>query len=159
MDQVKLTVLGIGNILMADEGVGVRLMEAVRDAQPWPAEVEFVDGGVGGLNLLTVLERAKHLIVFDAAEMHLPPGEFRVISPDQVAEDSAGRLSLHELSFIETLNLARQYASGPDDVTIFAVQPGIVAHGRELSPAMLAAMPRLMLGAGELVRQKLAQVI
>ena len=78
-----LTVLGIGNILMRDEGVGVRLMEAVRDARPWPGEVEFIDGGVGGLNLLNIIEEAARLVVFDAADMGLPPGQAWVIAPSR----------------------------------------------------------------------------
>ena len=83
----ELTVLGIGNILMRDEGVGVRLLDAVQKKRTWPASVEFVDGGAGGLALLNVIESAKRMVVFDAAEMNLPPGEYRVITPAQAADD------------------------------------------------------------------------
>ena len=65
----EVLILGVGNLLVGDEGVGVRLMEAVRDARPWPGEVEFIDGGVGGLNLLNIIEEAARLIVFDAADI------------------------------------------------------------------------------------------
>jgi len=148
----SLTVLGLGNVLMSDEGVGVRLMEAVRDAHDWPADVEFIDGGAGGLNLLGVIERAERLLVFDAAEMHLAPGEHRVVTPDQLTDDApVHRLSMHDVSFTETLRLCGQFLSRPDDVTILAIQPKTVDFGRELSPELTAAMPRLADAACELV--------
>ena len=147
----KLTVLGIGNILLRDEGVGVRLMEAVRDARDWPADVEFVDGGVGGLNLLHIIEEAGRLVVFDAAEMGLPPGQARVIVPEQVADDDAtGRLSMHEVPFIETLRLCERFSRRPP-TTILAIQPAIVEHGRELSEQIIAAFEDLKRQATELI--------
>jgi hydrogenase maturation protease len=139
----KLTVLGIGNILMRDEGVGVRLMEAVRDACTWPRNVEFIDGGVGGLNLLNIIEETERLIVFDAADMGLPAGQARVIAPEQVMdEDAAGRLSMHEVPFIETLRLCEQFSRRPP-TTILAIQPATIEHGRELSEQILAAFDGL----------------
>ena len=147
----SLTILGIGNILMRDEGVGVRLMEAVRDARTWPGEVEFIDGGVGGLNLLNIIEEAARLIVFDAADMGLPPGQARVIAPEQVMdEDATGRLSMHEAPFIETLRLCEQFSRRPP-TTILAIQPAVIERGRELSEPILAAFDGLKRQAIELV--------
>lgn len=141
----RLTVLGIGNILMRDEGVGVRLMEAVRDARRWPEGVEFIDGGVGGLNLLDVIESAERMIVFDAAEMDLPPCESRVISPEQVSDQGdEPRVSLHQMPFIETLRLCEEFLTRPAEVTILAIQPKDVDYGRELSEQMTAAFDGLV---------------
>ena len=151
-----ITVLGIGNILMRDEGAGVRLMEAVRDARPWPCEVEFIDGGVGGLNLLNIIEEAARLIVFDAADMGLPAGQARVIAPEQVMdEDAAGRLSMHEVPFIEMLRLCEQFSRRPP-ATILAIQPAAVEYGRELSEPILAVFDGLKRQAIELVAASLA---
>lgn len=151
-----LTVLGLGNVLMTDDGVGVRLMEAVRDSRAWPASVEFVDGGAGGLNLLNLIESADRLVVFDAAEMHLGPGEHRVISPEQVRSETAGRISLHECPFIETWRLARDLFRAPP-TALLAVQPFRVERGRGLSPELAAALPSLAGPAAELVRQWLGE--
>jgi hydrogenase maturation protease len=150
---LPLTVLGIGNILMRDEGVGVRIMAQVRDSRAWPVEVEFIDGGAGGLNLLTVIERAKSLIVFDAADMGLAAGDFRVITPDQVTSDTAGRLSLHDMPFIETLKLCEQFSTCPGDVTIMAIQPAVVDYGRELSEELKRAMPGLVAAGRKMVEE------
>ncbi len=152
----RLTVLGIGNVLMQDEGVGVRLLEAVQQAG-WPDDVEFVDGGVGGLNLLLVIERAERMIVFDAADMGLAAGEFRVIRSEQVVqEDASGRLSLHDMPFIETLKLCEQFSRRPGDITILAIQPKVVDYGLSLSSEITAAMPKLTAAATELVRSAIA---
>ena len=148
----RLTVLGIGNILMRDEGVGVRVMEAVRDSRHWPGDIEFIDGGAGGLNLLNVLEAAERLVVFDSAEMKLPAGEFRIVTPQQVRDEPAEhRVTLHDMPFIETLTLVGRFFHRPDDVRILAIQPAVVDYGRELSDELKAAMPAIVRAGAELV--------
>lgn len=147
----SLTVLGIGNILMQDDGVGVRLLEAVRCARDWPAEVEFIDGGAGGLNLLGVIESARQLIVFDAADLRLPPGRHRTVAAAELRAESPGRISLHDMPFTQTLHLCRQFLAAPDAVTILAVQPAQVDHGRELSPALQREFDTLVRAAVALV--------
>ena len=106
-----LTVLGVGNVLMQDEGVGVRVMEALRDSRAWPAGVEFIDGGAGGLGLLNVIEQAEAMLIIDAAEMGLPPGEHRLVTLAQLAgDDPAGRVSMHDVPLTETLRLCQQFS-------------------------------------------------
>jgi len=149
----KLTVLGIGNLLMRDEGIGVRLLEAVTVAHDWPDEVEFIDGGAGGLNLLNIIERAERMIVFDAADMNLPAGEYRIINPEQVRDDTPEhRVSMHDVPFMETLKLCEQFTRRPSLIQMLVVQPQVVELGRELSGAMLDAQPRLLDAAVEIVK-------
>jgi hydrogenase maturation protease len=141
----EVAVLGIGNTLMRDDGIGVRLMEGVRDARWWPDGVEFIDGGAGGLGLLNVIESARRLVVFDSAEMGLTAGKHRVIGEEHLAADTGEhRVSLHDLSFEETLRLCRLASGGPETVAILAVQPGVVGFGRELSGQVQAALGHLI---------------
>jgi hydrogenase maturation protease len=148
----ELTVMGIGNILMSDEGVGVRLMEAVRDGRAWPGQIEFIDGGAGGLNLLNFIEEARRMVVFDAAEMDLPPGECRVIGPDQVApEDAEHYVSMHDVPFMETLKLCEQFSHTPDLIRIMVTQPASIEFSRSLSPELTAAFGSLVEAATKLV--------
>jgi hydrogenase maturation protease len=148
----KLTVLGIGNILMRDEGVGVRVMEAVQAARDWPNTIEFIDGGAGGMNLINVLEEADRLVVFDSADMKLPAGQCRVIAPRQVC-DAQGehRATMHDMPFIETLTLVDRFLHRPEDVRILAIQPAVVDFGRELTEELKAAMPAIVRAGVELV--------
>ena len=146
-----LTVLGIGNVLMRDDGVGIRLMEAVRDARRWPDDVEFVDGGAGGMGLLNLIEQAERLVVFDAADLGLSPGAWRVVRPEQLADDvPAGRVGLHDLRFVETLRLCEKLLRRPPTV-LLAIQPAEVDYGRELSGPVRAAFERLVRAGVELV--------
>jgi hydrogenase maturation protease len=156
----KLTALGVGNILMSDEGVGVRLLEAVRACGgDWPGDLEFVDGGAGGLNLLGVIEEAQALAVFDAADMGLSPGETRVITAEQLADDDApDRLSLHDMPLVQTLKLCEQFTRRPATVRILAIQPKTVEFGRELSPELQAAMPSLLAAARKLLAEMLGEL-
>jgi len=155
----RLTVLGIGNILMQDDGVGVRVMEAVRDARPWPEDVEFIDGGAGGLGLLNVIESARCLVVFDAAEMNLPPGEYRIIHPRETAgQTPTHRLSLHDVPFIETLRLCETFARAPEQVVLLAIQPGVVDFGREMTPPLNAALPALTQAGTRLLAETLERL-
>lgn len=153
---MKLTVLGIGNILMRDDGIGVLVMEAVRDSRDWDEEVEFIDGGAGGLGLMPIIESAHRLLVLDAADMGLDVGEIRVVSPEQVSNSSQGRISLHDAPFIETWRLCKQFFTAPP-ATLLAIQAADVTYGRELSPALAAKMDELVRSVGQIVAALLAE--
>jgi len=148
----KLVVLGVGNILMSDEGLGVRLLEAVRDARDWPGAIEFIDGGVGGLNLLNVIEQAQRLVVFDAAQMDAAPGEYRIISPQQVADEPAEhRVSMHDVPLGEILQLCERFAHRPADIRIMVIQPETIEFGRQLSAEITKRFDELVDVAVQLV--------
>jgi len=158
MFTTELTVLGIGNILMSDEGVGVRLMEAVRDGRRWPSGVEFIDGGAGGLGLLNVIESARRLVVFDAAEMQLPPGQCRVITPEQISDEPADHsASMHDVPFMETVGLCKQFGRSPELIRLLVVQPQTIQFGRQLSEVIRGLFTSLVSKADELVRQTAAE--
>ncbi len=149
-----LTVLGIGNILMQDEGVGVRLLEEIQQRRTWPESIEFVDGGAGGLNLLNVIESAQKMVVFDAAEMKLAPGEFRIITPAQVVDEPMDhRISMHDEPLTETLKLCEQFSHRPDTIKILVVQPASIDFGTKLTPTIKAVFDKLADAAQKLVEQ------
>lgn len=151
---MSLTVLGIGNILMRDEGVGVHLMEAVRDGREWPQGIEFIDGGVGGLGLMLVLERSERMIVFDAADMNQPPGTSRLLDLDDIEDQQTdGMIGLHDMPFIQTVRLCEQFMHAPREVAIFAIQPARIEYGRELSPEILGRWGSLVQEAAGAVQK------
>lgn len=149
-----LTVLGIGNVLMRDEGLGVHLLEAVEIARDWPDEIEFIDGGAGGLGLLNFIEQAERLVVFDAADMHLAPGEYRIVQPEQVANDTpAHRISMHDVPFMETLTLCERFTHAPALVRILVVQPESIDFGRGLGDVLMARFDTILDAAIDLVTE------
>ena len=137
-----ILVLGLGNILMRDEGVGVRAVEAMIGLE-LPAEVELLEGGTAGLGLLDAICDRRRVIVLDAVQCEGMPGtvvQFR-IDPAQAGSAPSSPVSLHEVGFVEVLRAARLLNAAPREVIVVGVKPAIVDSGIELSPQVEAAIP------------------
>lgn len=136
-------VMGIGNLLWADEGLGVRCLEALHQRFDVPAGVELLDGGTQGLYLVNAVADAERLLVFDAVDYGLPPGTLKVVRDDEVPRfHGVRKMSLHQTTFQEVLLLAAAMPTGgPTKVTLVGVQLGrIDDFGGSLSPAVAAAL-------------------
>jgi hydrogenase maturation protease len=134
-------VLGLGNPLMADEGVGVCLIERlVERAAEYPA-VDFVDAGTGGLTILHHIEGRRKAILIDCAFMDEPPGTIRRFTPDEVRSTKVlAHQSLHELDLMRVIAMARQLGQAPEEIVIFGVQPERIEPGQHLSPTLVNRM-------------------
>jgi hydrogenase maturation protease len=119
-------VLGIGNVLWADEGFGVRSVQALHQGWHTPEHVQVVDGGTQGLYLLDHVCEASHVIVLDAIDFGLPPGTLKVFRDGEVPVWSDTVMSLHQASFQELLSLARLRDRFPKHITLIGVQPHIL---------------------------------
>lgn len=135
-----IVVLGIGNILLRDEGVGVRVAEQMLSIN-LPREVEVVDGGTAGADLLDVICNRRKVIIIDAVDADVPPGTILRTKPEEVNSDTSGRISLHELGIIETLAMAKMLNSSPEEVVLIGIKPDQIGCGLELSPEVAAAIP------------------
>ncbi|MDU1806698.1 MAG: HyaD/HybD family hydrogenase maturation endopeptidase, partial [Bradyrhizobium sp.] len=103
----RILVLGIGNILWADEGFGVRVVEEFHRRYAVPDNVTILDGGTQGLYLVNYVEEADGLIVFDAIDYGLAPGELKLVRDDEVPRfTGAKKMSLHQTGFQEVLSAA-----------------------------------------------------
>ncbi|MGQ9369495.1 HyaD/HybD family hydrogenase maturation endopeptidase [Azospirillum sp. ST 5-10] len=120
----RILVLGIGNILWADEGFGVRAVERLGDGWSLPERVTLLDGGTQGLYLLPYLEAADALIVLDAIDYGLEPGTLRVFRGGDVpAFLGAKKMSLHQTGFQEVLATAALLGRCPERLVLIGVQP------------------------------------
>jgi hydrogenase maturation protease len=146
-----IVVLGIGNVLWADEGFGVRAVEQLNAQGPWPAHVELVDGGTQGLALLPLVEAADKLIVLDAVDFGLPPGTLDVREGDAVpACLNARRMSLHQMGFSDVLACAQLKGHYPDEIVLIGVQPvELDDFGGSLRPAVHAQLEPAVMRARE----------
>ena len=137
----RIIVLGIGNLLKGDDGVGVRIIEAL-NRRALPEGVECVDGGTGGPTLVTCFEGAAALVIVDAVNLRAPPGTVRAFSLEEVeAGASRAPFSLHEVGILPMLELARELNRLPPVVRIVGVQPQRFDGGDRLSAAVEAAVP------------------
>lgn len=135
-------VLGIGNILLRDEGVGVRAIEAMQ-SMSLPPDVELLDGGTCGADLVDEIASRHKLIVIDAVKTDAPAGAIFRLTPDQLLHGDQ-QMSLHEFGMMDTLAMARTLGCPPREVVIFGVQPEVVEYGLELSDTVKACLPRLI---------------
>ncbi len=122
----KVLVLGIGNLLWADEGFGVRCVEALHQGHAFPPEVQLVDGGTQGLYLLEPVCSASHVLVLDCIDFGLEPGTLRIFRDDEVPVWSDTKMSLHQATFQELLSLARLRDRFPERITLIGVQPAVM---------------------------------
>jgi hydrogenase maturation protease len=136
-------ILGLGNILLSDEGIGVHLVEQLAHCG-LPDKVELVDGGTFGMDLLDTIAGRDHVIVIDCADIDGPPGAIEQIPLERLVKVSAGKLSLHEFGLVELLHTARILDCLPDKLTILGVKPAVVKSGTQLSPQVAAQVPRLL---------------
>jgi len=148
-----ILVLGIGNLLWADEGFGVRCVEALRERWSFAAHVQLVDGGTQGLYLLPMVQAASHLLIFDAVDYGLAPGTLkRVANEDVPCFLGAKKMSLHQTGFEEVLMLAQMTDSHPEAVLLIGCQPEqLEDYGGSLRPRVRAAIgPALSMAVEQL---------
>jgi hydrogenase maturation protease len=133
-------VLGIGNLLWADEGFGVRCVEALDAEWVFPESVTVMDGGTQGLYLLPHVAAAARLIVFDAVDYGLAPGTLRLVEGDEVPRFMGARkMSLHQTGFQEVLAAAELLGRLPGEMLLIGVQPDeLEDYGGSLRPVVRA---------------------
>ena len=137
-----LCVLGIGNVLWADEGFGVRCVEALHRRYEFADQVRLIDGGTQGLYLIQHVQAASRLLIFDAIDYGLPPGTLKVIEGDEVpAFMGAKKMSLHQTGFQEVLMLAKLTEQYPQEVVLLGCQPEeLDDYGGSLRPRVKQAL-------------------
>lgn len=139
-----LLVLGLGNVLCSDDGVGVMAVSALARGFEWPPDVEVLDGGTLGLALLPYLEEAAALILVDAIRGDAAPGSFVRLEGADVAPAVEQRLSPHQVGVADLLDGARWLDSYPDRVVLLGLVPATIELGVGCSPAVQAAIPTLV---------------
>jgi hydrogenase maturation protease len=124
MATAKILVLGIGNILWADEGFGVRALECFHARYAMSENVSLLDGGTQGLYLVHFVQEADYLLVFDAIDYGLTPGTLKLVQDDEVPKfTGAKKMSLHQTGFQEVLSAADLMGDYPEKLALIGCQP------------------------------------
>ena len=140
---MRAIVLGIGNVLLGDEAVGVRAIEALA-AYSLPPEVEVVDGGTCGMELLDQLADADLLIVVDAVLAGKPPGELVRLAGDEVPVFFRSKLSPHMIGLPDVLASLEFCGHKPRELVVIGVQPISFELSLEMTPLIAARVPQLV---------------
>jgi hydrogenase maturation protease len=134
----------VGNLLLSDEGVGVRVIERLDQTYLLPREVQTLDGGTLGLDLLYYLEGVENLLIVDAVEMGESPGALLRLEGEGIPAFLSLKMSPHQIGIPDMLFAAKLKDLYPANVVLWGVQPGTLDVGMELSAAVAASVPRLL---------------
>jgi hydrogenase maturation protease len=135
--------VGFGNILLRDEGLGVRAVEALQQRE-LPAGVEAIDGGTSAIDILPYLEGVGLLIILDAVAGKEPPGTIYRMGLGDIKYEFSPEMSLHDLNVPAVLQLCEALGRKPPETLIIGMQPAVIEEGLEISAEIEAALPRLL---------------
>jgi len=134
MERKGTVVVGLGNPLMSDEGIGIYILRKLMAKSEHSDNVHFVELGSSVVNVIHAIAGRQKAVLIDCALMERPAGTIRRFSPDEVSSTKAlTHLSLHEGDLLAALELSRRLGEYPQDVVIFGIQPENMAPGEGLS--------------------------
>ncbi|HUC75562.1 MAG TPA: hydrogenase maturation protease [Vicinamibacterales bacterium] len=143
-ERTALLVLGLGNLLLEDDGVGSAAMALLNECYVPPDGARVLDGGTLGLSLLPYLEDAEAVILVDAVKTDAPPGTFVRLDGDDVGPAVGTRLSPHQIGVADLLDGARLLGRYPPRVVLLGLVPGSMELAVGLSPSVRIALPGLV---------------
>ena len=133
----KNLVLGVGNLIMCDDGFGIHVIRRLEEKANIPDEIQVVDGGTAGLDLLYYLEGVDKMIIIDAMEMMgREPGTLTVMDGDDIPTYLSIKMSPHDVALPDMLFAAKLRDLYPKEIIVYGVQPLTVDMGLELSPVV-----------------------
>lgn len=142
-------IIGCGNLLLGDEGLGVHLIEYLKK-QPLAGDIELIDGGCAGFDLLPYFDDAQKVVIVDAVKAGGKPADIYKFGPEDFQSDSPARISFHDVTLKEILDIVKRTGKTPK-ITVFGVEPKSIEWGMELSEELKKVLPRL----GKLVMKEI----
>lgn len=141
---MTIAILGVGNILLKDEGIGVRVVRELESEYTFPPDITLIDGGTDGPHLTSLVADFDEIIVIDAVEGGEKPGTLYRFTLDQISFDIPTHLSIHEMGVLEALKEVRLLGKKPK-VTFIGVEPeDISPWGMDLSPVVEKKIPEII---------------
>ncbi len=141
----EILVLGVGNILMADEGIGVHVVREMSFLEELPENVELLDGGTSALDLIPYLQGKKKIVIIDCVETDDPPGTIYRLVPEDLEDIKTFTISsMHQIALPETIKFSRLLGNDAE-IVIIGVAPKCYSEYRmEISPELAAVVPRII---------------
>ena len=141
---MKTLVLGIGNVLLQDEGVGIHAVGELQRRFTFDDDVEFLDGGTAGVELLRYLDGKDHILIVDAVAAGHPPGTVFRVEGEDVPRMFHVRISPHQIGLSDVLATAMISDTLPGEMVMFGMEPGTMTTGLALTPVAEASLDKLV---------------
>ncbi len=140
----SVLVLGIGNLVMSDDGIGVHVIHELQRMYRFPETVNLVDGGTLGLDLLPMLENITHLILVDAVETGEKPGTLVRLTGEELPIALETKLSPHQMGLKDLLAVSELMGHSPREMVMIGVQPGSIEMGTDMSCEVEAKLDEMV---------------
>ena len=141
--QNDILILGIGNILLKDEGIGVYVVNKLKEMS-LPDNIEVLDGGTAGLDLVDFISGYKKLIVIDAVNAGGEPGTIYRLTEENLNIGPKAIMSFHEIDFLDAIHMSEVTGNKPEEIVVVGVEPKDMSDGVELSPEIKERIPRII---------------
>jgi hydrogenase maturation protease len=141
---MRIVVLGVGNILLSDEGVGVHAVNRLTELYDLPDGVEIIDGGTSGMDCLDQVSEADHLIIADCMRSKKEPGTITRLTGEQIPAFFRTRISPHQVGLSDMLAALNFHDMMPKNIVLYGVEPESFALGMEPTPTIAARLPELV---------------
>jgi len=141
---MRIVVLGVGNILLSDEGIGVHAVNALSAAYDLPPEVEVIDGGTSGMDCLDQIAEADLLLIADAMRSGVEPGTITRLDDSQLQAFFKTKISPHQVGLSDVLATLNLHGLAPKRTVLIGTQPQSFALGMEPTPALAARLPAIV---------------
>jgi hydrogenase maturation protease len=152
----RIVILGIGNVLLSDEGVGVHVASEIAKMD-LPSGVSVVEGGTDGFRLLNVITEADRLIIIDAVKGGADPGSIYCFDIDEVRSCPSGfKTSVHQIGILEVIDLSGLIGKTPH-TTVIGIEPKSLDMAMELSPEIMEKVPRIIQLVMDKVKRSIAE--
>jgi hydrogenase maturation protease len=138
----RIVVIGVGNLLLRDEGIGIHVVRALQEMD-LPADVRLIDGGTSP-DLIAYTRAGDKMVIVDAARAGGEPGTVYRFRPADLAEERAALASAHEMGVVENLRLMSLTGNEPRETVIIGIEPGETGWGTELSDGLRRNLPDII---------------
>ena len=141
---MTITLIGLGNILLKDEGVGVHVANAIRERYSFSPEVEIIDGGTLGLDLLHYFEGRDKVLLVDAVDFRKEPGYIGIMDDDAIPSTLFAKLSVHHIGLSDVLFAAKLLDYTPSKIRLIGIQPQSLDVGLDVTDCIASKIEELM---------------
>lgn len=150
---MKILVLGIGNTLLVDEGVGIVAMRELEARYGQREDMEFLDGGTLSFTLAVPIAECDSLLMIDAAELGASPGTVRSFEGAEMDRflGANRKSSVHEVGLLDLMSISMLSGRWPQNRALIGIQPAVIAWGEQLSPTVAAALPEVKAQADNII--------
>lgn len=142
--EMDIGIIGVGNILMQDEGIGPKVTEFLKTKYFFDPQIEIIDGGTLGLDLLPYIEKFKKIILIDVVDFHKEPGYIKVLRGEEIPPYLKTKLSVHHVGVQDLLEVARFMEVMPEELVLVGIQPETIDLGLDLSETVAGKIHELV---------------